>query len=135
MNDCVTDQFVDVLQHTQQHVISEHDKSAYDAEAAEWSASLWARTGSGLPRGFHENRRSNSTATAAADARSQSAPTKNLAPGSPSSDDDLTSLSAAELSAQVDSILTPGVTASGRGNQGNDGEAAAGASGRQPRQP
>eukprot|EP01043_Picozoa_sp_COSAG02_P018672 COSAG02_NODE_877_length_16272_cov_8.002288_10_plen_131_part_00 len=130
MNDCVTDQFIGVLQHTQQHVISEHDKSAYDAEAAEWSADLWARTGSGLPSGFYENRRSNSIVTAAAVERSESVPTKNLATGSPSSDDDLTSLSAAELSAQVDSILT-----ATSGSQGNDGEAAAGALGRHPRQP
>jgi len=53
MNECVTEQFIGVLEHTQEHVIGEVDRQAYDAEAAEWSAALWAQTGSGLPEGFH----------------------------------------------------------------------------------
>jgi hypothetical protein len=154
MNDCVTDQFIGVLQHTQQHVIDEQDKSAYDAEAAEWSADLWAQTGSGLPEGFYENRRSNATTPAAADGRSEDVTTNNLdlktrsggkgmaagvgvesSQGSPKSDDEFASMSAAELSAQVDSMLTPGLSVSGNGKKGNGGEDAAEASGRQPRQP
>ena len=152
MNDCVTDQFIGVLQHTQQHVIGEQDKSAYDAEAAEWSANRWAKTGSGLPKGFHE--RGNATTAAAAAGRSEAATTNNLdldtssgdtgvaagkdagsSQGSPRSDDGFASMSAAELSAQVDSMLTPGLSVRGNINKTNGGEDAAGASGRHPRQP
>lgn len=146
MNDCVTDQFIGVLQHTQRHVIDELDKSAYDAEAAAWSASLWAETGSGLPPGFHADRDRDSAtnaasggavgatvstttnvgvethagaadATAVADGKSPQGSTHG-------SDDGLASMSTAEISAQVDSMLTL-----------SNNQSEAEATGRAPRQP
>lgn len=146
MNDCVTEQFVGVLQHTHQHVIDENDKAAYDAEAAAWSASLWAETGSGLPQGFHDTGRTNSFAKVQAKGttpviQGTSVADGELAHGSPSfSEEGLAAMSTNELSAEVDSMLT-------MSNQGVQGQAARlvhvqpdgvpvdGAASRQPRQP
>ena len=138
MNDCVTDQFIGVLRHTQQHVIDERDKGAYDAEAAAWSADLWAQTGSGLPSGFHDDRRRNSIATkpaAAGGSEGAVAGADGESEKLSDASEDFASMSAAELSAEVDSLLSM----SGYGNQTasdtQHGGADGGASGRQPRQP
>ena len=80
MADCVTEQFVGVLEHTHKHVMANvsasHPRTAlavssqligsarnasqqvegYEEESKIWSADSWAATGKGLPEGYHFQR-------------------------------------------------------------------------------
>ena len=133
MADCVTEQFVGVLEHTHKHVMANvsasHPTTAlavssqligsarnaseqvegYEEESKIWSADSWAATGKGLPEGYHFQRAAKRARAAEASDGSTTEgapePEPEADPTAAVSAQTVEAMTADELDAHVDDIL------------------------------
>ena len=135
MADCVTEQFVGVLEHTHKHVMANvsasHPRTAlavssqlivigsariaseqvegYEEESKIWSADSWAATGKGLPEGYHFQRAAKRARAAETSDGSTTEgapePEPEAEPAAAVSAHTVEAMTADELDAHVDDIL------------------------------
>ena len=131
MADCVTEQFVGVLEHTHKHVMANvsasHPRTAlavssqvigsartaseqvegYEEESKIWSADSWAATGKGLPEGYHFQRAAKRARAAETSdgSTTEGAPEPEAEPAAAVSAHTVEAMTADELDAHVDDIL------------------------------